>query len=48
MEQYADVIVMRHHSEEAMAEAMHFASVPIINAGDGSAEHPTQVRWAGM
>lgn len=42
MEQYADVIVLRHQDEDAMREAMEAASVPVINAGDGACEHPTQ------
>lgn len=42
VEGYADAIVMRHHENEAAAEASKVASVPIINAGGGSGEHPTQ------
>ncbi len=43
LEFYGDVIVMRHFQGGAPAEAAHWASVPIINAGDGWGEHPTQV-----
>jgi aspartate carbamoyltransferase catalytic subunit len=43
LEYYADVIVMRHFQQGAPAEAAKWASVPIINAGDGWGEHPTQV-----
>ncbi len=43
LEFYGDVIVMRHFQQGAPAEAAHWASVPIINAGDGWGEHPTQV-----
>lgn len=39
---YADVIVLRHPSEGAARLAAEFAPVPVINAGDGSNEHPTQ------
>lgn len=39
---YADVIVLRHPSEGAARLAAHYAPVPVINAGDGSHEHPTQ------
>ncbi|HEU4963732.1 MAG TPA: aspartate carbamoyltransferase [Bacilli bacterium] len=39
---YADVIVMRHNEVGAAAKAAKVATVPVINAGDGSGEHPTQ------
>ncbi len=39
---YADVIILRHSSEGAARLAAQFAPVPVINAGDGSHEHPTQ------
>jgi aspartate carbamoyltransferase catalytic subunit len=39
---YADVIVLRHASEGAARLAAEYAPVPVINAGDGSHEHPTQ------
>ncbi|MEM7307733.1 MAG: aspartate carbamoyltransferase catalytic subunit [Planctomycetota bacterium] len=39
---YADCIVLRHQSEGAARLAAQYASVPVINAGDGSHEHPTQ------
>jgi aspartate carbamoyltransferase catalytic subunit len=39
---YADIIVLRHPSEGAARLAAQYASVPVINAGDGSHEHPTQ------
>ncbi|MDI3257290.1 MAG: aspartate carbamoyltransferase [Kyrpidia sp.] len=39
---YADVIVLRHHEEGAAARAAAVSSVPVINAGDGPGEHPTQ------
>lgn len=39
---YADAIAMRHHEEGAMARAVAVADVPILNAGDGPGEHPTQ------
>ncbi len=43
LEYYADVIVMRHFLQGAPQEAAKWSSVPIINAGDGWGEHPTQV-----
>jgi len=43
LEYYGDAIVMRHFQQGAPAEAAKWASVPIINAGDGWGEHPTQV-----
>ena len=39
---YADIIIMRHHLEGAARYASEVSSVPIINAGDGSNQHPTQ------
>jgi aspartate carbamoyltransferase catalytic subunit len=39
---YADVIVLRHDREGAAAQAAAVATVPVINAGDGPGEHPTQ------
>ena len=43
LEYYGDVIVMRHFQQGAPHEAAKWASVPVINAGDGWGEHPTQV-----
>ncbi len=37
-----DVIVMRHHETGAAARAAKVSNTPIINAGDGKGEHPTQ------
>ena len=39
---YADLIVMRHPIEGSARWASQVASVPIINAGDGSNQHPTR------
>lgn len=39
---YADAIVLRHYQEGLAARAAAVARVPIINAGDGAGEHPTQ------
>ncbi len=39
---YADVIVMRHFIEGAARYASEVSKVPIINAGDGANQHPTQ------
>ncbi len=43
LEFYGDVIVMRHYQQGAPHEAARWASVPVINAGDGWGEHPTQI-----
>jgi aspartate carbamoyltransferase catalytic subunit len=42
VEAYADVIVLRHDEAGAAARAAAVAAVPIVNAGDGPGEHPTQ------
>jgi aspartate carbamoyltransferase catalytic subunit len=42
LQNYADVIVIRHPCEGAVRVAADYADVPIINAGDGGHEHPTQ------
>ncbi len=42
LEQYSDVIVLRHPELGSAQVAADYASVPIINAGDGPGEHPTQ------
>ena len=39
---YSDVIVMRHTEIGAAKRAAAVATVPVINAGDGAGEHPTQ------
>lgn len=39
---YADVIAMRHYIEGAAQYASEIAPVPIINAGDGAHQHPSQ------
>ena len=43
LEYYGDVIVMRHYQQGAPQEAARWASIPILNGGDGWGEHPTQV-----
>jgi aspartate carbamoyltransferase len=40
--QYADLIVMRHKDENWPKAARKYSRVPVINAGSGSGEHPTQ------
>ncbi|MFZ6034684.1 MAG: aspartate carbamoyltransferase [Patescibacteria group bacterium] len=42
LEQYCDVIVIRHPVKGTLEKAADAASVPVINAGDGIGEHPTQ------
>lgn len=42
MEHYADVLVIRHPEDLAPARAAGVTGVPVINAGDGYNEHPTQ------
>ena len=40
--QYADAIVIRHHLEGAARRAAEAVDIPVINAGDGGNQHPTQ------
>ncbi|QQG38674.1 MAG: aspartate carbamoyltransferase [Candidatus Woesearchaeota archaeon] len=42
LQEYADVIILRHNKEGSAQIAADVSSVPIINAGDGAGEHPTQ------
>jgi carbamoyl-phosphate synthase/aspartate carbamoyltransferase/dihydroorotase/carbamoyl-phosphate synthase/aspartate carbamoyltransferase len=42
LEQYSDVIVLRHPEIGSAQVAADYAGVPVINAGDGPGEHPTQ------
>jgi len=42
LECYADVLVLRHPDKGASSLAAQYAHKPIINAGDGAGEHPTQ------
>jgi carbamoyl-phosphate synthase/aspartate carbamoyltransferase/dihydroorotase/carbamoyl-phosphate synthase/aspartate carbamoyltransferase len=42
LEQYSDVIVLRHPEIGSAKMAADYAQIPIINAGDGPGEHPTQ------
>lgn len=39
---YADLIIMRHHLEGAARYASEVTKIPIINAGDGANQHPSQ------
>jgi aspartate carbamoyltransferase catalytic subunit len=39
---YADAIAIRHYEQGTAAEAARLSPVPVINAGDGIGEHPTQ------
>ena len=39
---YADLIIMRHYLEGAARYASEFSPVPIVNAGDGANQHPSQ------
>ena len=51
---YSDVVVIRHPHEGAARLAADFASKPVINAGDGAGQHPTQTLldlytiWEGL
>ncbi|MBC8063152.1 MAG: aspartate carbamoyltransferase [Clostridiaceae bacterium] len=40
---YADIAVMRHPKEGAPKVASMYSSIPVINAGDGGHQHPTQM-----
>lgn len=42
LEQYSDVIVLRHPEIGSAQVAADYSRVPVINAGDGAGEHPTQ------
>jgi aspartate carbamoyltransferase catalytic subunit len=42
MNGYADVIVMRHNEAGSAARAAEISDIPVINAGDGAGQHPTQ------
>ncbi|KAK6934497.1 Aspartate/ornithine carbamoyltransferase, carbamoyl-P binding [Dillenia turbinata] len=42
VERYSDIIVMRHFESGAARRAAATASIPIVNAGDGPGQHPTQ------
>jgi len=39
---YVDVAVIRHFEEGSLARAASVATIPVINAGDGAGQHPTQ------
>lgn len=39
---YSDAIIMRHYKQGTVAQAAGSVSIPVINAGDGIGEHPTQ------
>jgi aspartate carbamoyltransferase catalytic subunit len=39
---YADLLIIRHPEEYAVEKAAEFSRVPVINAGDGQHQHPTQ------
>jgi aspartate carbamoyltransferase catalytic subunit len=43
VEGYSDIIVLRHFESGAAKKAAEVANIPIINAGDGPGQHPTQV-----
>ncbi len=42
IEGYADALVLRHPSEGSAKLASEFVDIPVINAGDGAGQHPTQ------
>ncbi len=42
IEGYADALVLRHPSEGAATLASEFVDVPVVNAGDGAGQHPSQ------
>ena len=59
LDRYCDVVVLRHPDEGSAREAADVARVPVLNAGDGVGEHPTQalldaytirreLRWGGL
>ena len=42
IEGYADALVLRHPSEGSAKLASEFVDIPVVNAGDGAGQHPTQ------
>lgn len=42
MNHYADIIILRHYEKGASERAVAVSDIPIINAGDGAGQHPTQ------
>ncbi|MCI63238.1 aspartate carbamoyltransferase 1 chloroplastic-like, partial [Trifolium medium] len=40
---YSDIIVLRHFESGAARRAAATANIPVINAGDGPGQHPSQV-----
>ena len=42
VENYSDILVIRHSHEGAAQVAVDYTDLPVINAGDGGHEHPTQ------
>lgn len=44
VEGYSDIIVLRHFESGAARRAADTADIPVINAGDGPGQHPTQVK----
>lgn len=43
VEGYSDIIILRHFEGGAAKRAASTATIPVINAGDGPGQHPTQV-----
>lgn len=42
LDKYCDCIVLRYHEDGGAQRAAHVSQVPVINAGDGKGQHPTQ------
>ncbi|KAG8344454.1 putative aspartate carbamoyltransferase [Trypanosoma vivax] len=42
LDAYSDVLVLRHPNQQAITEAVAAAAHPVLNAGNGAGEHPTQ------
>lgn len=42
IDNYCDVVVLRHSQAGAVADTASYSSVPVLNAGDGTNEHPSQ------
>jgi aspartate carbamoyltransferase catalytic subunit len=43
VEGYSDIIVLRHFESGSARRAAETVDIPVINAGDGPGQHPTQV-----
>ena len=45
IESYCDLVIVRTKSKDSLEELSEKINIPIINAGDGDGQHPTQALW---